>query len=76
MTEVMDRTMADLFDDSPDILTTEEVANVLRVSASTVVRWATDEGLSCIQVGPRLHRFPKWAVKEFLGTTAKNIHHQ
>jgi excisionase family DNA binding protein len=68
--------MADLFDDSPDILTTEEVANVLRVSTSTVVRWATDEGLSCIQVGPRLHRFPKWSVKEFLGTAAKNSHQQ
>lgn len=74
MTQVMDLTMTNLFDDSPDLLTTEEIANVLRVSTSTVVRWATDEGLTCIQVGPRLHRFPKWAVKDFLTTTAKNRH--
>jgi len=74
MTQAMNLTMTNLFDDSPNLLTTEEIAKVLRVSTSTVVRWATDKGLKCIQIGPRLHRFPKWAVKEFLTTTAKNNH--
>jgi len=74
MSKAMDQTMTELFNKYPNILTTHEVAEIMRVDPSTVIRWATTQNITCIQVGPRLYRFPKWAVKQFLQSAAKNEH--
>jgi len=76
MTHLVDDLFANQLKPAPDVLTTEEVARLLRVDTSTVIRWATQHTLKCVQVGPRLHRFPKWCLEEFLSDTAKNTQHK
>lgn len=61
---------ADLLADSPQMLTTGEVASLLRVDTATVIRWTTQQRLVSIKVGPRLHRFPKDAVEKYLREAA------
>ena len=76
MTQVVANSFADALNKAPDLLTTEEVAQIFRVTPSTVLRWAAQQDLKCVQVGPKLHRFPKWCVKEYLSTAAKNRPHK
>lgn len=73
MTHIMDKRFADILDTAPELMTTEEVAQLLRVSTATVIRWVAHHDLRCVQVGSKLHRFPKWCVQEFVATTAKTI---
>lgn len=68
MSKVVKEALAGNFDDVPELLTTEEVAQLFRVTPATVLRWVTERGLTCVQVGPKLHRFPKSCLEElFLG---------
>jgi len=57
---------ADALSDAPQILTTEEVASLLRVDAATVMRWTKKHQLISIVVGPKLHRFLKDALEKHL----------
>lgn len=52
--------------ESPDLITPEELAALMRVNPTTVTRWVRDYGLKTISVGPRLRRFLKEDVREFL----------
>jgi excisionase family DNA binding protein len=76
MTQVADQHFVDTLNTAPELLTTEEVAQIFRVTQATVLRWVAQQELKCVQVGPRLHRFPKWCIEEYLSTTAKSAHHQ
>lgn len=71
MTQVVDNNFVDALEDAPDLLTAEEVAQIFRVTSSTVLRWVAEQDLKCIQVGPKLHRFPKWCIEEYLSNAAK-----
>jgi excisionase family DNA binding protein len=72
MTQVVDNLFAGALNIAPDLLTTEEVAKIFRVTPSTVLRWVAHEELKCVQVGPKMHRFPKWCIEEYLSTAAKS----
>lgn len=61
---------ADILSDAPQMLTTEEVASLLRVDAETVMRWTKEQQLLSIKVGPKLHRFPKDALEKQLRDAA------
>jgi len=46
--------------DSPSYLTPEEVANLLRVKSTTVLRLAQADGtMPCVKLGHRTIRFPR-----------------
>lgn len=47
---------------NPEILTVEEVAEVLKVSRTTIFRWKTNEGLPYLKIGDRTLRFDREAV--------------
>ncbi|MCT1557376.1 helix-turn-helix domain-containing protein [Helcobacillus massiliensis] len=72
MSQVMDNLFVNALSTAPDLLTTEEVAQLFRVTPSTVLRWVALEDLKCLQVGPKLHRFPKWCIEEYVSTAAEN----
>lgn len=55
-----------LLQDAPDLMTSEEVATLLRVNPVTVSRWMREHGLKGISIGARLKRFRKVDVREFL----------
>jgi len=55
-----------LLDGLPDVLTTEEVAQLMRVDSSTVIRWSRDYGLRLIAIGPRLKRVRIEDLRDFL----------
>ncbi len=55
-----------LLREAPDLITPEELAALMRVNPTTVTRWVRDYGLKTISVGPRLRRFLKEDVREFL----------
>lgn len=50
----------------PEVMTAEEVADLMRVGTSTVARWSRDYGLRSIGVGPRVRRYRKADVRAFL----------
>jgi len=76
MTQVVDQHFANILDNVPKLLTAEEVAQLFRVDPSTVIRWVVQHDLRCVKVGPKLHRFPKHFVAEFLSAHAKTDHTQ
>lgn len=55
-----------LLRDAPDLMTVDEVAAIMRVNPSTVIRWMRDWKLQGISVGARLNRFRKSDVADFL----------
>jgi excisionase family DNA binding protein len=71
MSQVVNEALAGNFENVPELLTTEEVAQIFRVTPATVLRWVTERGMTSVQVGPKLHRFPKSCLKEFLLADAK-----
>jgi excisionase family DNA binding protein len=71
MSQVVNEALAGNFDNVPELLTTEEVAQIFRVTPATVLRWVSERGVTCVQVGPKLHRFPKSCLKELLLGDAK-----
>lgn len=62
-----DKTAVDaLLQDLPEVLTVAEVAELMRVDASTVGQWAKDYGLTVITIGPRTRRIRLEDLREFL----------
>ncbi|MFC7403432.1 helix-turn-helix domain-containing protein [Citricoccus sp. GCM10030269] len=55
-----------LLEGQPDLLTTDEVAELMRVSQGTVLRWIKEQGLTVISVGPRLRRVQRSHFREWL----------
>ena len=54
-------------DNRPDnLLSPEQVANMLSVSAFTIRRWIRNEQLEAIRIGPKLIRIPGHAVHALL----------
>lgn len=66
MSHIVNEALAGNFEKVPELLTTEEVAQIFRVTPSTVLSWVAQQELKCVQVGPKLHRFPKSCLKELL----------
>lgn len=58
-----------LLADVPEMLTTEEVAELMRVERPTVLRWANEQGLKVLSVGPRLKRIRREDLRTFLLTS-------
>lgn len=56
----------ELLSELPDVLTPEEVADLMRVSVDTVARWAKQYGLQVLDVGPRMRRVRKVDLRAFL----------
>ena len=61
-----DTTIDALLEEQPDVLSPDEVAQLLRVSSQTVLRWVQDGQLAVITLGPRLRRIRKGDLREFL----------
>lgn len=55
-----------LLEGQPDLLTTDEICTIMRVSQGTVLRWMKDQKLPVISVGPRLRRVQQEHVREWL----------
>lgn len=58
-----------LLSGQPEMLTTEEVAELMRVERPTVLRWASDYGLKILSIGPRIKRIRREDLREFLLTS-------
>lgn len=56
----------ELIRDLPDLITTEELADALRVKPVTVLKWGKDLGLKSIAIGARIRRYRKNDVRAFL----------
>ncbi|MEO9246809.1 helix-turn-helix domain-containing protein [Citricoccus nitrophenolicus] len=57
-----------LLEGQPELLTTEDICTLMRVSQGTVLRWMKDQDLPVISVGPRLRRvqlshFRAWLLR-------------
>ncbi|MFB9075655.1 helix-turn-helix domain-containing protein [Citricoccus zhacaiensis] len=57
-----------LLEGQPDLLTTDDICTLMRVSQGTVLRWMKEQGLPTISVGPRLRRvrlehFREWLLR-------------
>lgn len=55
-----------LLEGQPELLTSEEVAELLRVDGRTVLKWIREGGLRAISVGPRLKRIRQGDLRAFL----------
>ncbi|WP_246858694.1 helix-turn-helix domain-containing protein [Citricoccus sp. SGAir0253] len=55
-----------LLEGQPELLTTDEIAELMRVSQGTVLRWIKDQGLPVISVGPRLRRVQRGHFRDWL----------
>jgi excisionase family DNA binding protein len=56
----------ELLEDLPNLATTEELAELMRVKPQTVLKWTKDNGLKSITVGARVRRFRKADIRSFL----------
>lgn len=59
--EAIDELLADL----PNLATTDEIAELMRVKPQTVLKWTKDNGLKSITVGARIRRFRKKDLRDF-----------
>lgn len=55
-----------LLNEAPNVMTSEELADLLKVKPATVARWSRDFGLKAISIGLRMKRFTKKDVRDFL----------
>lgn len=55
-----------LLEQLPDLATTEEIAELMRVKTGTILKWSQKFGLKSISVGPRVRRFRKEDLRTFL----------
>lgn len=55
----------DLLADLPNLATTEEIAEMMRVKPQTVLKWTKENGLKSITVGSRIRRFRKKDLRSF-----------
>ena len=53
----------------PEVLTLEEIADLLRVSTTTVMRWHRDNGLKALVLSERIRRVRKADLHDFLVQT-------
>ncbi|MEK9179026.1 MAG: helix-turn-helix domain-containing protein [Patescibacteria group bacterium] len=68
MTNLISKKQNLSFDDLPELLTIEEVANLLRVSKITLKRWGKSGKLPALRINSRGdRRYKKEAVLRFLG---------
>lgn len=56
----------ELLSDLPEVVTFEEIAELLRVSPATVLRWQREQGLKTLVLGSRIRRVRKTDLREFL----------
>lgn len=54
------------FDDLPEILSLDDIANYLRVTKPVVVNMIEENNISTIKVGKKLIRVKKEVIKNFL----------
>lgn len=54
------------------LLTTHEIAEILRVHQRTVQRWISSNRLKAIKVGPKIFRVRKQDLNEFLDNQNKD----
>ncbi|EAW47371.1 helix-turn-helix domain-containing protein [Nodularia spumigena CS-584] len=54
-------------EDEISFLTTNEVANLLRVHQRTVQRWISSNRLKATKIGPRVWRIKKQDLDDFMG---------
>jgi excisionase family DNA binding protein len=55
-----------LLEGQPDLLTTDDICTLMRVSQGTVLRWMKDQNVPVISVGPRLRRVQREHFGEWL----------
>ena len=55
-----------LLEGQPDLLTTDDICTLMRVSQGTVLRWMKEQGLPTISVAPRLRRVRREHFREWL----------
>jgi excisionase family DNA binding protein len=55
-----------LLEGQPELLTTDEICTLMRVSQGTVLRWMKDQSLPVITVGPRVRRVQLSHFREWL----------
>ena len=55
-----------LLSDMPEVLIINEIADLMRVDASTVSQWSKNYGLKIITIGPRTRRVRRADLREFL----------
>ena len=68
MTNLISKKQNLSFDDLPELLTIEEVADLLRVSKITLKRWGKSGKLPALRINSRGdRRYKKEAVLRFLG---------
>ena len=58
-----------LLEHLPELSTTDEIAELMRVKTGTILKWSKDFGLKSIAVGPRVRRFRKEDLRAFLLTS-------
>ena len=58
-------------EDEISFLTTNEVANLLRVHQRTVQRWISSNRLKATKIGPRVWRIKKQDLDDFMGIDHK-----
>ncbi|MGP5383982.1 helix-turn-helix domain-containing protein [Glutamicibacter arilaitensis] len=56
----------DLLKDLPEWSLTEEIADLMRVKAQTVLKWTREYGLKSVSIGQRVRRYRKKDVRDFL----------
>ncbi len=56
----------DLIAQLPEWATTEEIADIMRVKAQTVLKWNREYGLKSVSIGSRVRRYRKKDVRDFL----------
>lgn len=55
-----------LLEEQPELLTTDGISELMRVSQGTVLRWLKDQGLPVITLGPRVNRVQLARFREWL----------
>jgi excisionase family DNA binding protein len=55
-----------LLEGQPELLTTDEICTLMRVSQGTVLRWMKDPKLPVITVGPKVRRVQLAHFREWL----------
>ena len=50
-----------------DLLTAEQVAELLNVKTTTVHAWARSGAIPSVTLGRRVRRFRRWEIQEWIG---------
>jgi excisionase family DNA binding protein len=57
---------------APPLLTTDEVATLLRIDVRTVRRWIGDGQVESVKVGAQ-YRIPRRSLERFIGATIEQL---